>query len=101
MERRFTKEEWQTIIKEWEDCELSRKEFCRQRNLKLTTFDYWRNKGKKERKDSSGFIRIPRHVHRTQSVFKLEVNNIYRVEIPFAFDSDALLRLLTTLEATR
>ena len=25
MERRFTKEEWQTIIKEWEDCELSRK----------------------------------------------------------------------------
>lgn len=38
---RLTKEEMQVAISEWQTSGLTKKEFCRQRNIKYPTFHYW------------------------------------------------------------
>ena len=36
-----TSEQMEGVIKEWETSGLSKKAFCRQRNIKYQTFHYW------------------------------------------------------------
>lgn len=38
---KHTSEEMQVVIKEWQTSGLSKKAFCRQRNIKYQTFHYW------------------------------------------------------------
>jgi hypothetical protein len=38
---KHTSEEMQGVIKEWQTSGLSKKAFCRQRNIKEHTFHYW------------------------------------------------------------
>lgn len=38
---RLTKEEMEHAIAAWQTSGLSKKEFCRQRNIKYPTFHYW------------------------------------------------------------
>lgn len=38
---RLTSEQMQEVINDWQISGLSKKEFCRQRNIKHQTFHYW------------------------------------------------------------
>lgn len=38
---KHTSQEMQGVIKEWQTSGLSKKAFCRQRNIKYQTFHYW------------------------------------------------------------
>ena len=38
---KYTSEEMQVVIKEWQTSGISKKAFCRQRNIKDHTFHYW------------------------------------------------------------
>lgn len=36
--------EWQALMHQYEQSNLTRKQFCAQQSLALSTFDYWRHK---------------------------------------------------------
>lgn len=38
---KYTSEQMQLIISEWQASDLSKKEFCRQRDISYHTFNYW------------------------------------------------------------
>jgi hypothetical protein len=38
---KYTSEQMQVVINEWQTSGLSKKEFCRQRNISYHTFHYW------------------------------------------------------------
>ncbi len=46
--RRRTASQWQSLCDAYEDSRLTRKQFCQQYSLALSTFDYWRHKLKKQ-----------------------------------------------------
>jgi hypothetical protein len=46
--RRRTVSQWQSLCDAYEGSRLTRKQFCQQHSLALSTFDYWRHKLKKQ-----------------------------------------------------
>ena len=50
--------EWQSLINEYEQSSLTRKQFCERESLPLSTFDYWRHK-----------LRQPEEEYGDESVF--------------------------------
>ncbi len=46
---RRTASQWQLLCNAYEDSDLTRKQFCQQHSLALSTFDYWRHKLKKHK----------------------------------------------------
>ena len=53
---KYTSEEMQLVIKEWQSSGISKKAFCRQRNIKDHTFHYWCRRLKKT--SSPGFTEV-------------------------------------------
>jgi hypothetical protein len=47
--RRRTASQWQSFCDAYEGSRLTRKQFCQQHSLALSTFDYWRHKLKKQK----------------------------------------------------
>jgi hypothetical protein len=45
---RRTASQWQSLCDAYEGSRLTRKQFCQQHSLALSTFDYWRHKLKKQ-----------------------------------------------------
>lgn len=46
--RRRNASQWQQLCDAYEDSHLTRKQFCQQHSLALSTLDYWRHKLKKQ-----------------------------------------------------
>src|SRR5438067_8438387 len=51
--------EMRRVLDEWESSGLRRREFCQQRGISLTTFDYWRREQATKRRKPA---RLPRMV---------------------------------------
>jgi hypothetical protein len=47
--RRRTASQWQQLCDAYENSGFTRKQFCQQHSLALSTFDYWRHKLKKQK----------------------------------------------------
>ena len=54
---KYTEEQIQGAINEWQTSGLSKKAFCRQRNIVYQTFHYWYKRIAKG--PSSGFVEVP------------------------------------------
>ena len=39
-----TKEEWQTLINQWQTSHLSQQQFCQGRGINVNTFNYWKRR---------------------------------------------------------
>ena len=39
-----SRDEWLSLIKEWETTDLTQSEFCQQKEIKKVTFGHWRSK---------------------------------------------------------
>jgi transposase-like protein len=52
--------EWQDMLKVWEQSGSSRTEFCREHDVSVSTFDYWRKKQRDNVDESSRLVKIPR-----------------------------------------
>ena len=93
--------EMRRVLDEWESSGLRRREFCQQRGISLTTFDYWRREhGTKRRKPA----RLPRmvavkvtHVEPVGQ-FTLSLANGRRIESSWRFGDVELARLIGIAE---
>ncbi len=52
--RRRTATQWQLLCDAYEDSGLTRKQFCQNHSLALSTFDYWRHKLNKQEVEVDG-----------------------------------------------
>ena len=90
------------VLDEWESSGLRRREFCQQRGIALTTFDYWRREHAVKRRNQA---RLPRMVAvKVDNVepapyFTLSLANGRRIECSWRFGEVELARLIRIAES--
>lgn len=58
---RRSRDQWRELLNEYANSSLKREQFCQDRNLALSTFDYWQRKLKREvspEQDDAVFIEL-------------------------------------------
>ena len=94
--------EMRRVLEEFKASGLSRQEFCQERNIPPTTFDYWRGK---HGVDSRKQVRRPRMVavkvtHAEPAAqFTLSLANGRRIESSWRFVEVELARLIRVAES--
>lgn len=94
---------WNAHLKAWTETELTQAEYCRQHNLSIKSFGYWKRKQKKE---STGvaFYPVPvksvkaLHTQKQAFALRLVVGDRFTIEVGDEFASETLERLMHTLE---
>ena len=88
---------WQTHIEQWSHSGLSQVAYCRQNNLKIKSFVYFKAKIKR-RNLPVAFVQIPDEPLNTPSFLKLNIGSGFQIEIPDGFSGVTLERVLMTLK---
>ena len=60
---RRSRDQWRELLNEFAESRLTREQFCQERNLALSTFDYWQRKLKREasaEQDDAIFVELTR-----------------------------------------
>lgn len=75
---RRSSQEWLSLIQNWQNSDLSQKEFCKQHDVALSAFQYWLGKVRRDASsvegddDATGFVPVsvkgPRSVSPVRSV---------------------------------
>lgn len=92
--------EMRRVLEEYAAGGLSRREFCQQRGIALTTFDYWRrvhavNARKQERRPRLVAVKV---VPAEAADFRLSLANGRRIECSWRFADAELARLIRIAE---
>ena len=94
--------EMRRVLEEYETSGLRRREFCEQRGIALTTFDYWRRehavKGRKQRRRPR-MVAVKVVPAEPGGDFTLSLANGRRIESCWTFAEADLLRLIRAAEA--
>lgn len=94
--------EMRRVLEEYAASGLSRREFCEQRGLALTTFDYWRREHiVKPRKPERPPRLVAVKVAHTEAApdFRLSLTNGRRIECSWQFAEAELARLIRIAES--
>lgn len=94
--------EMRRMLEEYVAGGLSRREFCRQRGITLTTFDYWRRvhagqPAKQARRSRMVAVQVA-HAEPTAD-FRLSLGNGRRIECSWRFSDAELARLIRIAES--
>ena len=92
---------WEQQIKDWKDSGLTQGQYCQKRNLKMSTFLYWR---RKLDLDSKKNLLIPVSIQPESEISSTSVSsgvsltfNDCLIQIHKGFDQNTLLELLQVL----
>lgn len=94
---------WQTHVEAWTTSGMSQTEYCRQNNLSIKSFGYWKRKRKKSNSEVT-FYPVPSNaikiLKKEKSSFSLRVvlDDRFKIEIGNEFSSSTLGRLVQALE---
>jgi hypothetical protein len=94
--------EMRRVLDEWETSGLSRREFCQQRGIAVTTFDYWRREhAVKRRKPARPPRMVAVKINNVEPVpyFTLSLANGRRIECSWRFADVELARLIRIAES--
>jgi len=87
---------WQRHIKQWFQSELSQAAYCREYNLKIKSFTYFKSRLEKENLPVQ-FVQVPVEPVRVPSFVKLNVGSNFQIEIPDGFSQNTLTQVLQVL----
>ena len=90
------------VLEEYKASGLSRREFCEQRSIPLTTFDYWRREhAGKPRKQTRRprLVKVEVAASETAGQFTLSLANGRRIESSWRFAEAELARLIRIVES--
>jgi hypothetical protein len=100
-------EYWNGHIERWKESGQSQIDYCRENNLSRHRFTYWKCKGNKNNnhKEVSKTRFIPvvtrpgiiRSLQRDTEPLKVQVGDIFRIEVGEGFCGETLTRLIKTL----
>ena len=94
--------EMRQVLEEYAAGGLRRREFCQQRGIALTTFDYWRRElAAKPRKQQRGPRLVAVNVANAEPAphFALSLRNGRRIECSWRFAEAELARLIRVAES--
>ena len=95
--RRF----WEKVIEEWPATGLSQTEYCRQKRIRIKSFQYWkRNLGRGSCVPVLVELPVkpaPASMLRSSPQFCVVVDQLFRVEIERGFDPEDLERVIRVL----
>lgn len=88
---------WSKCITEWEHSGQSQRAFCVQRGLALSTFQWWRGRGKRReaKKSAPAFLPLAMGAMGTLSVVEVELRSRTRMR----FEGEAALQAVAQLVA--
>jgi hypothetical protein len=87
--------EMRQVMEEYGASGMGRKEFCEQRGVALTTFDYWR----RELNGKPRMMEVKVGASEPVSHFALILANGRRIESPWRFTDAELTRLIRVVES--
>jgi hypothetical protein len=90
------------MLEEYKASGLSRQEFCQQRSIALTTFDYWRREhGVKpgKRVGSGRMVKVEVAASETAGQFSVSLANGRRIESSWRFADAEMARLIRIAES--
>ena len=85
------------MLQEFETSGMTRREFCEQRSLSITTLDAWRRRQKRPPRLVE--VAIEPEAEQSGSGFVVVLANGRRIESPWKFVESELLRLIRVAEA--
>ena len=102
-------EYWRRVTGEWKRSGQSQATFCEARNLKLTTFRWWRHRLLREASDGAKAeeldtqapfipIRLIDLPSPSSPPIEIHLPNSKRIQVPPGFDPDTLRRVLAILD---
>jgi len=98
-----SKDLWTHVIAEYEQCDISQKQFCQERQIKLDTFYYKYGAYKKRLRlqqvnnQPISFIPLIKKADKQQENFCITTSTGFKLNIPQTFDEAQLLRILNIL----
>lgn len=98
-EQQKNREEWQSRIVEWKESGLSQVEYCKQNDLKISKFLYWRKKFSEKPTDPS-FVQVPITSANRFCPIRIEIGNRYCVEVGNGYEPAALEHIIGFLSRT-
>ena len=84
---------WKKIFEEYGSLGAKRKEFCAERQIKPSTFDYWRARLRKTAAEESGVVKVGRVVAATSPI-RVRVNERVVIELDGHAAEQQLVRVL-------
>ncbi len=84
---------WKKIFEEYGSLGAKRKEFCAERQIKLSTFDYWRARLRKTAAEESGVVEVGR-VAAPAAPIRVRVNERVVIELDGDAGEQQLVRVL-------
>ena len=88
---------WRNHIDQWSKTDLSQIEYCRQNDLIVHRFTYWKMKFKRENLPVEFVQLTPQSLNMAQSGLKLNIGSALQLEIPDGFSQATLEQVLKTL----
>ncbi|MDP2706631.1 MAG: hypothetical protein Q8O70_03890 [Burkholderiales bacterium] len=86
---------WGKRITEWEHSGQTQKAFCAQRSLALSTFRWWRTRGREAMKSAAPFLPIAMGAMSAMNVVEVELRSRTRMR----FEGEAALQAVAQLVA--
>jgi hypothetical protein len=91
-----SEEEIAELLTGYEQSGLTRRDYCQERGVAVTTFDYYRRSRSKRERPALVPVRVEPAAR--PSLLTLVCANGRRIEVPSHFSEDGLLRLLRVAE---
>jgi len=95
-------EQMKRMLEEYKASGLSRQEFCQQRSIALTTFDYWRREHRAKpgkQAHSPRLVKVEVAASEVSGQFTLSLANGRRIETSWRFAEAELARLIRIAES--
>jgi hypothetical protein len=96
-EQQKNREEWRRRMGEWEDSGLRQAEYCKQNDLKISSFLYWRKKFSEKKSTRPSFIEVPLSPTNRFSAIRIEIGSRFSVEVDKGYDPSALEHIIGLL----
>lgn len=93
-EQQKNREEWRRRIGEWEASGLTQVEYCKQNELKISAFLYWRKKFSEKKSARASFVEVPLSPINRFSLIRIEIGNRFCVEVGNGYDPAALEHII-------
>lgn len=99
MNQIHTAKEWQEIVSQQKSSTLSQKAYCKENNIALTTFAYWKRKLlKAPAQKEKSFVKL-NNPPKSSNNITLHIGNYFKLEITDSIHPDKLQRIVQTLKA--
>jgi len=93
-EQQKNREEWRRRIEEWEASGLTQVEYCKQKELKISAFLYWRKKFSEKKPTRASFVEVPLPPTPRFSPIRIEIGSRFCVEVDKGYDPAALEHII-------